>query len=100
MVLNLPWGQKTFKTAFFSFSNFLERKLKSFSEKARQSVQDHSNSKLVKKSVLEDGFEATSSSKTNVSNLWKLRLLFFLQTFEEVEAGYWESEEKRWKLFK
>ena len=52
-------------------------------------------------SLLENGFEVILISKTNVLPVWKGYFLFsgkFLS--DEVETIFWESEEKRSKLFK
>ena len=48
-----------------------------FSGKSRQSLQDYLNSKLVIRSFLENGFEATLGSKTNVLSIWKGEFLVF-----------------------
>ena len=60
------------KRAFFSFfANFWVTKLKPFSGKVRQGVQNCLNHNLVIGSFLENDFEATLSSKTNVLSIWK-----------------------------
>ena len=51
--------------------------LKPFSGKARQSLQDHLNSKLFIGTFLENGFESTLRSKTNVLSIWKDKFLVF-----------------------
>ena len=45
--------------------------MKPFSEKVKQSVQNYWNQNLVIGRFLENGFEATLSSKTNVVSVWK-----------------------------
>ena len=66
------------KTVFFSyFANFWVTKLKPFSGKARQSLQDHLNSKLVIGSFLENGFEVTLGSKTNILSISKGKFSVF-----------------------
>ena len=52
-------------------------KLKPFSEKVRQSVQNYLNQNLVKRRFLENGFQAPLSSKTNVLSVWKWYFLVF-----------------------
>ena len=75
MALKLPWAQKPMfwafeKGIFQIFADFWVTKLKPFSEKVRQSVQDYLN-QMVIESFLENGFEPTLSSKTNVASVWK-----------------------------
>ena len=51
-------------------------------------------------SFLENGFEATLSSKTKVLSVWKDHVSFFCDFFsDEVETVLWESETKWDKLF-
>ena len=71
MVLKLPWAPnrmlRAFEKGIFQiFASFWVTKLKPFSGKVRQSVQNYSKQNLVIGSSLENGFEATLSSKTNV----------------------------------
>ena len=88
MVLEEPWSQKRMFWAFGKcilhfFANFSETKLKPFSRKARQSIQNYSNQYLVIGSFLENVFEAILSSKTNILSVWKDHFFFFfLQIFE------------------
>ena len=63
---------KRWKRAFLSFfARFWVTKLKPFSEKARQSIPNYLNQNLVIGSFLENSFEGTVSSKTNVLSVWK-----------------------------
>ena len=55
------------------FVNFWVTKLKLFSGKGRESVQNYLNQNLVTESVLENSFEAILISKTNVLSVWKGR---------------------------
>ena len=56
---------------------------------------------LVIASVLENGFEAPFSSKTNVLRVWKEHFLSFLQVLnDKVATLFWKGEAKRSKLFK
>ena len=76
MVLKLPWAQKrmfwAFEKSIFQFyANFWVTKLKPFSGKVRQSVQNYFNQNLVIGNFLKNDFEATLSSKTNVVSVWK-----------------------------
>ena len=55
------------KRVFFSFLQIFEwRSWKPFSGKVRRSVQNYLNQNLVIENFLENGFQATLSSKTNV----------------------------------
>ena len=106
MVLKLPWAQKRMSWAFEKnifqfFANFWVRKLKPFSGKVRQSVQNYLNQNSVVGSLLENGFEATLSSKTNVLSVWSEHFSVFCKFLsDEVETIFWESEAKCSKLFK
>ena len=53
------------------------KNLKPFAGKVTQSVQSYLNENLVIGSFLENGFEATLSSKTKVVSLWKGHFQFF-----------------------
>ena len=110
MVLKLPWGQKqmfrTFewwswncllwaqkrmfcmfeKEIFQFFENFWLTKLKLFSGKPRQSVQNYLNQNLVIGSSLKNGFEATLSSKRMVWAFEKGIVQFF--------ANFWVAKLK------
>ena len=82
MVLKLPWAQKRMLWAFEKwifqfFANFWVTKLKPFSGKVRQSIQNYWNQNLIIGSFLENGFEATLSSKTNVVSVWKVHFSVF-----------------------
>ena len=83
------------------FPNFWVKKLKPFSGKVRQSVQNYLDQNLVIGSFLENGFEATLSSKTNVLSVGKRHFSIFWKCLsDEVETIFRESEAKRSKLFK
>ena len=76
-------------------------KLKPFSGKVRQSVQNYLNQNLVIGSFLKNGFEATWSPKTNVLSVWRWHFsAFCIFLSEEVETILWKSEAKHSKLFK
>ena len=106
MVLKLYWAQERMfwafeKSIFQFFANFWVTKLKPFSWKVRPSVQNYLNRNLVIGSFLENGFEATLSSKTNVVSVWKEHFSVFCKFLsDEVETIFWESEAKHSKLFK
>ena len=106
MVLKLPWALKRMfwafeKTIFQILANFWVTKLKPFSRKVTQSFQNYLNQNLVIGSFLENGFEATLSSKTNVLSVWKKHFSVFCKFLsDEVETIFRESEAKRSKLFK
>ena len=106
MVLKLPWAQKQMflvfeKSIFEFFAYFWVTKLKPFSHKARESLQDRLKSKLLIGSFLENGFDITSRSKTNLLSVWKGHFSggFFIFLIEEVEASFKEIEAKHQKLF-
>ena len=83
------------------FTNFWATKLKLFSGKVRQSVQNYWNQNLVIRSFLENGFGTTLSSKTNVLSVWKGHFSVFCKFLsDEVETIFRESEAKLSKLFK
>ena len=72
-----------------------------FSGKVKQTVQNYFNQKLVIGSFLENGFEATSNSKTNILSVSKQHFSVFCKLLsDEVEAIFWESEARRSKPFK
>ena len=106
MVSKLAWAQKRMfwvfeKSIFQIFADFWLTKLKPFSGKERQSVRIYSNQNLAMITFLENGLEASLSSKINVLTLWKKYFPVFWKFFsDEVEPVFWESEEKRSKLFK
>ena len=91
-----------FEGAIFQiFANFWVAKLKLFSGKVRQSVQKYLNRSSVLESILEYGFEVTTSSEANVLSVWKGYFSVFCKLLcDEVETVSWESEVKRSKLFK
>ena len=89
------------KSIFQFFANFWMRKLKPFSGKVKQSIQNYLNENLVIGSFLKNGFEATLSSKTNVLSVRKEHFSVFCKFLsDKVETIFWESEAKRSKLLK
>ena len=89
------------KTIFQFLVIFWVTKLKPFSRKVRQSFQNYLNQNLVIGSFLENGFQATLSSKTNVLSVWKKHFSIFCKFLSnEVETIFRETEPKRSKLFK
>ena len=105
MFLKLPWAQKRMLCAFEKdifqfFANFSETKLKLFSRKAMQSIQNYSNQNLVIGSFLGNVFEAILSSKKNIVSVWKGHFSFFCKFLsDEGETIFWESEAMLQKLF-
>ena len=79
------------KRAFLRFfKNFWVTTLKPFAEKLRQGFQNYLNRSLVIQSFLENGFEATLSSKTNVVSVWKEHCSVFCKfLIDEVETIFW-----------
>ena len=56
---------------------------------------------MVVGNVLENGFEATLGSETNVVNVWKGHFSVFRKLLsDEVETIFWESKAKRSRLLK
>lgn len=99
--LKLCLGQKrifwTFEIGiFYYFADFWVAKLKAFSAKARQILQNSLNPNLITRSISENNFKATLKSKTTPLNVWKWHyLLFWWFLSDEVE-----NKAKRSKLFK
>ena len=89
------------KGIFQFFPNLLVTKLKPFSGKVRQSVQNYLNQNLVIGSFLENGFGPTLSAKTNVLSVWKGHFSVLCKSLsDEVETVFYESKAERSKLFK
>ena len=89
------------KTIFQFLVIFWVTKLKPFSRKVKGSVQNYLNKNLGAGSFLENGFEATLSSKANVLSVWKKHFSMFCKFLSyDVEVIFRESEAKRSKLFK
>ena len=65
-----------------AFANFWATKLKPFSGKVRQSVQQFLNQNLNGGDFLENIFKATLSSKMNILSVWKGHFSDFLDIFE------------------
>ena len=103
---NRPWAQKrtfwTFEKGIFQvFANFWVTKLKPFSGKERQSVQNYLNQDLIIGSFLKNGIEATWSSITNVLIVWKGHFSVFCKFLSgEGETVFWESETILQKIFR
>ena len=86
---------------FHFFSNFWVTKLKQFSGKARKSVQNILTQNFFILSFLENRFEATLSSKTNVLSIWQWVFSPFPKFLgEEVQTAFEENKAKRQVLFK
>ena len=106
MVLRVPRGRKRMFWAceediFQFFPNFWVAKLKPFSGKVRQSVQNCLNQNFVIRRFLENSFEATFIWKTNALSIWKGHFLVFCKILsDEVGTIFWESEAKPSILFK
>ena len=106
MVLKRSWAQKDIfwaleKNIFWSFASFCVTKLKTFSGKVRESLQNYLNQNLVIGNFLENDFEGTFSSKANVLRFWTKHFPIFCKFYnDKVETIFWESEAKRSKLFK
>ena len=76
-------------------------KLKAFSGKVRQSVQNYLNENLYIGSFLQKYFEGILTSKTSVLSISKEHFSGFWKFLsDEVEIIFWESDTERSKLFK
>ena len=76
-------------------------KLKPFSGKVKQNVQNYLNQNLVIGSFLENGFRGTFSEKPNVLSVSKDHFSAVGNILsDEVETIFWEGKGKRSKLFK
>ena len=83
------------------FVTFWGTKLKPFSGKANQSLQNGFILNFARGSTLEIGFEATLKSKTNVLSVWKWLFNFFCTFFsEQVENVFGGSKGKHTRLCK
>ena len=71
--------------------------LEPFSGKVRQSVQNYSNQNLVIGSFLENGIEATLSSKLNVFSIFPV---FCKLLSDEGGTVFWDSEAMVQKNFR
>ena len=106
MVLKLPWAQKRMlwafeKSIFQFFANFWVTKLKPFSGKVGESVKIYLNQSLFIRTFFENGFGATSRSKTKFLSVWKNHISVFGKFLsDEVETIFTESDAKLSKLFK
>ena len=85
--LKLCLGQKrifwTFEIGiFYYFADFWVAKLKAFSAKARQILQNSLNPNLITRSISENNFEATLKSKNNSSECLKMAFFTILVIFE------------------
>ena len=89
------------KGHFSVFANFWVTKLKPFSGKVRQSMQNYLNQNLVIGSFLENGFEASFSAKKNVVSVWKEHFSNFGKSLsDKFETIFSKSKAKCLKLFK
>ena len=104
--MKLPWSEKRMfwafeKGIFQFFANFWVTKLKPFSGKFRQSVQNDLYQNLVIGNFLEKDFGTTLRSKTSVVSVWKEHFSVICKLLsDEVEISCWESEAKHSKPFK
>ena len=74
-------------------------KLKPCSEKSRQSVKIYVSLNLDIRTFLENGFKATSRSKTIVSVLKEHFSVLCKFLSDKVETIFWESKSKHSRLF-
>ena len=77
------------KKKFSVFSNFWVTKLKPLFGKVRENIKSCLNQNLVIGSFLENGIEATLSSKLNVPSIWKGHFsVFWKFLHDEVETVF------------
>ena len=89
------------KGIFKFFANFWVAKLKPFSGKVRQSIQNYLNQNLVIGSFSENGFAAILIPKTNAVRVWSGHVSVSCKFFsDQVETVDLEGEAKHSKLFK
>ena len=89
------------KSIFQFYENFWVTKLKPFSGKDRENVQDCLNQNFALGNFLENDFEAILSSEITFVSVWKEHfsvLWKFLS--DKVETIFWERQGKRSRLFK
>ena len=80
------------------FWRFLSDKFGTILWEVRENVQDYLNPIFVIGSLLENGFEATLSSKADALSVWKEHFYVFLKIFE---WRRWNHSQKNWgKAFK
>ena len=106
MVFKLPWGKKQMFWAlengiFHYYANFSTTNLKPFSSKNGKSFENLFKQKFIMKSVSENRFGATLTSKGNVLSILKVTFFtFFKFSCDEVKIIFWESKAKLSSLFK
>ena len=79
------------KEPFSVFANFWVTTVKPFFEKFRESFENYLNQSLVRRSLLENAFEATLRSETNVVSFWKENFYVFLKIFEWWRWNYFQE---------
>ena len=100
MVLEQSWAKKrmfwAFENSIFKFfTSFLVRKLKLFSGKVRQSVQNYLNQSSGIRTFLENGFGAIFRRKRDVLSFWIEHFQVFCKFLsDENETVFWKSEAK------
>ena len=105
MNLKLPWAQKRMfwafeKSIFKLFPKFWVPKLKPFSGKLREGVQNYWNQTFIIRNWLKNVFAATLSSKTNVLSLLKEHFSGFCKFLsDKVKAIFSETEARGSELF-
>ena len=93
------WAFK--KGIFQFFANFWLTKLKPFFGRVMQNIKNCLIQNLVIGNFLENGFDSTLSSKTNVLSVWKGHFSVFCKFLsDKVETVFWESETEPWRSFK
>ena len=97
MVSKQPGKTRDFeKDIFRIFANFWVTKLKQCPGKVKKDIKYYLNQNLVTRSFLENGFETTLRSKTNVLSVWKGHFSDFCRFLsDKVKIIFWESEAKR-----
>ena len=105
MLFEQPWAQKrmfrAFEKAIFQFfASFWVTRLKLFSGKVEQSIQDYLDQTFGHSELMRKSFWATWSPKTNVMSVWKKHFSDFCKFLtDKVVTMIWQIEAKRSKPF-
>ena len=96
--LNVP---SISKGHFSVFWKFLHDEVETVFWESEEKHQKLFKSKFGIGSFLENGFEGSLSSRTDIVGVWELHFLVFCKfLIDEVKTIFWESEAKCWNLFK
>ena len=95
------WMLWAFENGILGYLQISQWQSRNHSTESEKRHQNYLNWNLVIRSFLQNRFQATLGSKTNVLSVWKGIFMFFWKFLsEEAETIFWESEAKVSKLFK